>query len=131
MESTTPAPCRPVTRMPACRPDSDTAGTSRQCRAIASSAADAHSPVTSRWSSSRAVAGFSGSSPRSRARRSSSSVVSPRADTTTTVGRPARCSVATRRATARTLSIVDSELPPYFCTNATTASDSAPPVPLS
>ena len=69
----------PSVRMPLCEPVKEIAGTPRSPSAIASSAMATRSPVVSSMSSSRRL----GSAETCRARRSSSSVVWPMAETTT------------------------------------------------
>src|SRR5438445_682537 len=86
--------------MPDCEPVKLTAGTPRALRAIESSAIEMRSPAESSMSSSRRA----GLSVSFLASASSSSVVSPIGETTTTTSLPAAFAVATRSATRRILS---------------------------
>ena len=105
-------PYVPSVVMPACGPLRLMAGTPIACRAIETSVALWCSPVASRTSSSRG----SGSSVMPAARPSSSSVVSPMADTTTTRSWPAARSRAIRRATRLMRSAPATDEPPNFWT---------------
>ena len=105
-------PYVPSVVMPACGPLRLIAGTPIACSAIETSVALWCSPVASRTSSSRG----SGSSVMPAARPSSSSVVSPIADTTTTRSWPAARSRAIRRATRLMRSAPATEEPPNFWT---------------
>ncbi len=107
------APWAESVSTPLCEPVNEIASTPRSCSAIASSAIDTRSPVVSSMSSSRRL----GAGETSRASASSSSVVWPIADTTTTVSLPAARAAATRRATARMRSAPSTEVPPYFWTS--------------
>src|SRR6266550_4787948 len=108
-------PWRESVVMPACGPLNEIAEMPCACSAIERSVALWCSPVARRTSSSRS----SGVSVIAAARLSSSSVVSPIADTTTTRSAPAARSRAIRRATRRIRSASASDEPPNFCTTRT------------
>ena len=101
-----------VERIPAWPPLSDTAGWCRSCSAIAIRVALTISPVERSSASSRSSGGVA----TLWASSISSSVVSPMAETTTTIGRPDVAVRATRTAAARIRSAVASDEPPYFWT---------------
>jgi hypothetical protein len=88
--------------------------------AIASSAIEMRSPAVSSMSSSRPA----GTGLTCEARSSSSSVVSPMADTTTTTSLPALRVSTIRSATRLMRSALATDEPPYFCTISATPSSS-------
>lgn len=107
---TNPEPWQPTARNPACAPEMDSARTPRFRRVMANRAADSASPAARSLSISRR----SGIRLKPSAESTSSSVLFPRADTTTTSDTPFQCSCATCSATEATCWSVVSELPPYF-----------------
>ena len=98
--------------MPAWLPVNERASTPMLLIAIASSAIEMRSPAVSSMSSSRGA----GSGVTSCARSSSSSVVSPIADTATTTSLPALRVSTMRFATRLMLSASATDEPPNFCT---------------
>src|SRR2546425_935604 len=104
--------CAPSVMIPLCDPVKLTASTPQACSAIPRSAIEIRSPAVRSMSSSRRC----GSSVTLRARASSSSVVSPIAETTTTTCLPPARACATRAATPRIFSTSATEEPPYFWT---------------
>ena len=110
-------PCTESVITPACEPVNDRAVKPRSEIAIATSAIEIRSPAVRSMSSSRA--GGSGLTPS--ARSSSSSVVSPMAETATTTSCPAFFTSTMRRATRLTAEASASDEPPYFCTTMPTA----------
>ena len=109
-------PCALSVITPACEPVNERASTPALWIAIASSAMQIRSPAVSSMSSSRP----GGSGVTCWARSSSSSVVSPIADTTTTTSCPARRVATIRSATRLIRSASATEEPPYFCTTSPT-----------
>src|SRR5207249_723380 len=107
--------------MPDWEPVKLTAGTPRALRAMDRRAIDMRSPAESSMSSSRRA----GLSVSFLASASSSSVVSPMAETTTTTSLPAALALATRSATWRILSTSATDEPPYFWTTMATLSPPA------
>src|SRR5690606_26181393 len=109
-------PWLPVVITPACEPVNDLACAPNESIAMATRALEIRSPAVSSMSISRA----GGAGATCLARSSSSSVVSPIAETTTTTSLPAflvsTISWATRR--FRSASVTDD--PPYFCTTSAT-----------
>ena len=105
-------PCTESVITPACEPVKERAVKPRSEIAIATSAIEIRSPAVSSMSSSRA----GGSGLTCSARSSSSSVVSPIAETATTTSWPAFLLSTIRRATRLMASASASEEPPYFCT---------------
>ena len=101
---------------PACEPVKDCASAPSEWMAIATSAFEMRSPEVSSMSISRA----GGAGHTWFARSSSSSVVSPIAETTTTTSLPARLVSTIRSATRRMRSAEETELPPYFWTTSAT-----------
>ena len=108
--------CAVSVTMPACEPVNDTAGSPWSMIAMQSSAMEMRSPEVRSMSISRAV----GASATSWASRSSSSVVLPIAETTTTTSLPARRVRTTCSATARMRSASATDEPPNFCTSKVT-----------
>ncbi len=106
-----------VVMTPACDPVNDRASAPSDSIAIATSALEMRSPEVSSMSISRA----GGAGHTCSARSSSSSVVSPIAETTTTTSLPAFLVSTMRSATRRIRSASDTEDPPYFCTTSATA----------
>src|SRR5438128_5469012 len=98
--------------MPDCDPVKLTAATPRAFRAIDSRAMEIRSPAVSSMSSSRRA----GLSQTCRASFSSSSVVSPMAETTTTTSLPEARVAATRSATFWMRPTSATDEPPYFWT---------------
>ncbi len=109
-------PCAEVVSTPACEPVYDRASYPRLWMAMASSAMEIRSPEVSSMSSSRP----GGSGLIWLARASSSSVVSPIAETTTTTSSPALRTATIRSATRLIRSASATEEPPYFCTTSAT-----------
>src|SRR3954463_590916 len=112
-------PWRASVIMPAWLPVYERASMPMLLIAIASSAIEMRSPVVSSMSSSRG----SGIGVTSRARSSSSSVVSPMALTATTTSLPALRVSTMRLATRLMLSASATDEPPYFWTMRLTGSD--------
>lgn len=108
-------PWVPVVMTPACEPVKDRAFSPRDSMAIATSALEMRPPAVSSMSISRGGEGHT-----ARARSSSSSVVSPIAETTTTTSLPWRFVSTMRSATRRIRSASATEDPPYFCTTSAT-----------
>ena len=105
-------PCFSVVSTPAWEPVNDCAFAPKESTAIATSAFEIRSPAVSSISNSRCGGtGFTDA-----ARSSSSSVVSPIAEHTTTTSLPAFFVATIRSATARILSALSRDDPPYFCT---------------
>ena len=102
----------PSVIMPACQPVNERAASPMLSSVMAMSAADCCSPVEMSASSSRA----GGCELISCAISSSSSVVSPMADTTTRTLCPLRRASAAMPAARRRRSVPARELPPNFCT---------------
>src|SRR6266542_6488958 len=98
--------------IPACEPVYEAAGNPRSLMAMAKSDMAIRSPAVRSMSSSR---GFGNGESRW-AIASSSSVVWPIAETTTTTSYPSRRASTTRSATAPMRSTVSTEVPPYFWT---------------
>src|SRR5258708_7342006 len=98
--------------MPACAPVSETAGTLKECKAMAVKAIVVCSPVASNTSISRSL-GKGMSSLASRIRLSVTPLI---AETTTTMRSPLVWYLATRAATCLMRSVLPTEVPPYFCT---------------
>ncbi len=98
--------------MPACEPVSEIARWPRSLIAIAQSAQEIRSPVDSSMSISRG----SGASETSSARRISSSVVFPRADSTATTRLPCSRAATIRRAARFKRSASATDVPPNFIT---------------
>jgi hypothetical protein len=105
-------PCSALVMTPACEPVNERAENPRSEIAIATSAIEIRSPAVISMSSSRG----GGSGLTSWARSSSSSVVSPIAETTTHTSLPARLVSVIRRATRLMLAASASDEPPYFWT---------------
>ena len=105
-------PCTSSVMMPACEPVKDSAVAPRSLIAIDTKAMDILSPAVSSMSSSRPC-GFDDTE---LARSSSSSVVSPMAETTTQTWLPAFWVSIMRLATCLILSASPTDEPPYFCT---------------
>ncbi len=110
-------PCTESVITPACDPVKERALKPRSEIAIASTAIEIRSPAVSSMSSSRA----GGSGLTSLARSSSSSVVSPIAETATTTSWPCFLTCTIRRATRLTAAASETDEPPYFCTTMPTA----------
>ena len=106
---------------PAWLPVYDRAWWPRLAMAMASSAIEMRSPAVSSMSSSRP----GGSGLTCWARSTSSSVVSPMADTTTTTSWPALRVSTMRLATRLMPSASATDEPPYFCTTRPTGASSA------
>ena len=102
----------PSVTIPAWEPVSDTASWPRSWIAIAQSAFEMRSPVETSMSYSRGC----GCSETSWARRISSSVVLPIADSTATTFEPASRAATSRSATRFSLSVSPTEVPPNFMT---------------
>src|SRR6266536_728410 len=98
--------------IPACEPVYEAAGNPRSLMAMASSDMAIRSPAVRSMSSSRRF----GNGESRWAIASSSSVVWPIAETTTTTSYPSRRASTTRSATAPMRSTVSTEVPPYFWT---------------
>ena len=120
-------PCAEVVITPACEPVNERASYPRLWMAIASSAIEIRSPAVSSMSSSRP----GGRGLTWLARSSSSSVVSPIAETTTTTSSPALRAATIRSATRLIRSALATEDPPYFCTTSATTAHSLPATTLS
>ena len=114
-------PCTESVITPACDPVNERAVNPRSEIAIATSAIEIRSPAVSSMSSSRAGGTGLDLPP---ARSSSSSVVSPIAETATTTSWPAFFCSTMRRATRLTAAASASDDPPYFCTTMPTRGDS-------
>ncbi len=113
-------PCTESVITPAWEPVKERAVKPRSEMAIATRAIEIRSPAVSSMSSSRA--GGTGLTPP--ARSSSSSVVSPIAETATTTSLPAFFCSTIRRATRFTAAASESDEPPYFCTTMPTTGHS-------
>ena len=105
-------PCAESVITPACEPVNERAVQPRSEIAIATSAIEIRSPAVISMSSSRA----GGSGLTWLARSSSSSVLSPIAETATTTSCPSFLAWTIRWATRLTASASASDEPPYFCT---------------
>ncbi len=115
------SPCFSVVMTPACEPVNERAVWPRSLIAIASRAALIRSPAVSSMSSSRAR----GLGLTCWARSSSSSVVSPMADTTTVTSCPCSLVATMRWATRLMLAASATDEPPNFCTTRTVGSPSS------
>ncbi len=108
--------CAEVVITPACEPENERASAPSDSIAIATSALEIRSPAVSSMSSSRS----GGAGLTCLARSSSSSVVSPIAEHTTTTSLPALRVSTMRSATRLMRSALSSEEPPYFWTTSAT-----------
>ncbi len=106
------APCWVSVMIPACEPVYDAALQPRAFTAIASRDIAIRSPAVRSMSSSRG----SGTGVIPLASRTSSSVVSPIAETTATTSLPASRVRTTRSATPEIRDASPTDVPPYFCT---------------
>ena len=105
-------PCLAVVITPACEPVIETASAPNDAIAIATRALEIRSPAVRSMSISRS----GGIGLTDVARSTSSSVVSPIAEHTTTTSFPAFLVATIRSATRRIRSADSREEPPYFCT---------------